>query len=177
MSKTNYWRCVQLGVTGKNTSTCFPAAIDKLLPHRRVTPDYYEHYDTAMQDLSSLPKRQWNPLFAGLFRELEDLLDADPFSYVRVRSRLELIELVRTSLREEKIVILDLTVDEKTTHGVGAELVDARRGWYRLQSTNIPPVLRGLVTMGYVFDELHQSHEPPRIRYPFNDTNVTIIAA
>lgn len=51
MSKSNYRRCVRLGVTGRNTETCFPGAVDQLLPGCRVSPEYYKWYGKMMKYL------------------------------------------------------------------------------------------------------------------------------
>lgn len=176
MSKSNYRRCVGLGVTGKDTSTCFPASIDKLLPNCRVSPEYYRHYETVMRKFDSLPSRQKNPELKKLYGELQDCLDSDELQFERVSVLDELRDVVRYALKEKLGVVIDIDFGEDA-HSLGLEVVNRKLGHFVLQSTHVPHALRGVVTLGYIFPNIAQPDEPHRVRYPFNDANVTLVPA
>lgn len=176
MSKTNYRRCVGLGVTGKNTSTCFPASIDKIIPHIKVEPDYYLHYEQVMKKYDKLQPRQQNPTLKLLYSELADCIDADELIFKRVECLDELRDLVRLALKEKMGFIIDTTLGNDA-HSLGLEVVNRKLGHFVLNSTHVPHELRGVVTLGYLFPHIAQPKEPHRVRYPFADANVTLIAA
>ncbi len=130
-----------------------------------------------MCDYLKLQKRQRNPFLKHLYEGLKDQINADELIFKRVRIAEELRDVVRDALREDYKIVLDLAETPDVVHSVGLETVDRRRGHYSLTSTHVQHHLRGVVTLGYVFPYLEQSSEPPRILYPFNDTNLTLIAA
>lgn len=176
MSKSNYRRCVGLGVTGSKTNTCFPASIDKILAHCRVSPDYYWHYEQTMREYNNIAPRQKNPILNNLYNELADCLQADELIFKRIEVVEELREVVRYALKEKLGIIIDTTFGEDA-HSLGLEVVDRKLGHFVLNSTHVPHALRGVVTLGYVFPHIAQPNEPYRLRYPFNNANVTLIAA
>lgn len=175
MSKSNYRRCVGLGVTGSKTNTCFPASIDKILPQCRVSPDYYRHYEQIMRQYDSLPERQKNPTLKRLYSDLEDSLGSDELIFRRVEVLEDLRDLVRYALNEKLGIIIDTNIG-KDAHSLGLEVVNRKLGHFVLNSTHVPHSLRGIVTLGYLHPHISQPSEPHRIRYPFSDANVTIVA-
>lgn len=176
MSKSNYRRCVGLGVTGQETSTCFPASIDKIIPHCRVEADYYRHYDKVMRGFNRLPARQKNPTLNNLYKDLQDCIDSDELVFEKVVDLDQLRDVVRLAMREKIGVVIDIRHGEDV-HSLGLESVNRKLGHFILNSTHVPHTLRGVVTLGYVFPHIVQLDEPYRVRYPFNDANVTLIAA
>lgn len=175
MSKSNYRRCVGLGVTGRNTSTCFPAAVDKIFPHKRVDADYYKHYDNFMLQYDKLPSRQKNPALKKLYSELRDCIDADEFTYERVTTLDELRDVVRYAMREKLGVVIDIE-HGTDAHSLSLEVVSRKLGHFVLNSTHVPYKLQGIVTLGYLFPLIVQPKDPHSVRYPFSNANVTLIA-
>jgi len=175
MSKSNYRRCVGLGVTGQDTSTCFPASIDKIIPHCRVEPEYYRHYDMVMRKFDKLPPRQKNPTLNNLYKDLKACIDSDDLVFEKVTEVDYLRDIVRLALKEKMGIVLDVDHGGEI-HSLGLESINRKLGHFILNSTHVPHVLRGVVTLGYIFPHMVQRDEPYRIRYPFNDANVTLIA-
>lgn len=176
MSKSNYRRCVGLGVTGKNTSTCFPASVDKILPQCKVDAEYYRHYDLAMQRYEKLPSRRQNPALKELYSDLRECIGSDELIFRRVEVLEELRDVVRAALRDRIGITVDTTFGDET-HSLGLEVINRKLGHFVLVSTHVPHQLRGIVTLGYLFPHISQPEEPHRVRYPFTDANVTLIAA
>ncbi len=177
MSKSNYRRCVHLGVTGFDKPTCFPSAIDKLLPGQRIEPDLYRDYGRLMRRYSRIPERQRNPALKKMYALIAEQIDAEELLYRRVRTAEEFKDVVHDSHRAGMEVIIEEKRSKEESHAMGLEIVDRRRGHYRLASNNIPVSLRGVITLDYLFPELIQPDEPPRVMYPWNDTNLTLIPA
>lgn len=175
MSKSNYRRCVGLGVTGQETNTCFPASVDKIIPHCRVEPDYYRHYDLVMRKFDRLPARQKNPTLNNLYKDFKQCIDSDELIFEKVTEIDHLREVVRNALKEKMGIVIDVNHQEEI-HSLGLESVDRKLGHFVLNSTHVPHLLRGVVTLGYVFPFIVQRDEPYRVRYPFNDANVTLVA-
>lgn len=176
MSKSNYRRCVGLGVTGKNTSTCFPASIDKIIPHIQVPPDYYLHYEQVMRTYNQTPDRQKNPILKKLYDELGDSLDADDFIFLRVKVADQLREIVGNAMRSKLGIVIDVNHGGET-HSLGLELVNRKLGHFVLNSTHVPKDLWGPLTVNKIYKHMAQPDEPYRVRYPFNDANITLIGA
>lgn len=176
MSKTNYRRCVGLGVTGRNTETCFPAAIDQLMSNCRVSPDYYEWYSRAMKLVFALNKREVNPFLKDLYSDLEDEIDGE-LRYEVADSPQNLRKFARAALRAGGAIVVDLAhVESKNvTHAVGLEPVDPQCAKYRLRSTNIPYPLRGVVSNERIFSFMHKPRGAQGLWYPFDNANVTLI--
>lgn len=176
MSKSNYRRCVGLGVTGKNTSTCFPASVDKIFSHLRIDPDYYSHYDNVMKNYEKLPSRKQNPTLKHLYEDMQNCIGSDELIFIRINYLDELREIVRTAMKEKLGIIVDTTIGEDA-HSLGLEVVNRKLGHFVLNSTHVPHDLRGVVTLGYIFPHIAQPKEPHRVKYPFTDANVTLIGA
>ena len=174
MSKSNYRRCVGLGVTGSKTNTCFPASIDKILPQCRVSPEYYLHYEQIMRNYDDIASRQKNPTLKRLYADLEYCLDSDELIFKKIETIQGLRELVRYALRDKLGVIIDTNIG-KDAHSLGLEVVNRKLGHFVLNSTHVPHALRGVVTLSHVFPHIAQPEEEYRIRYPFNDANITLV--
>ncbi len=175
MSKSNYRRCVTLGVTGRHTSTCYPAAIDKLLPGQRIDPEYYAYYHKHMSFISDQPDAKQLGLFHNLYTELQQQINADRPLFLRVTTAQELRAVVRSAVRSEMKVVLDIDSTKETVHSLGLHAINARYGHYFLTSNHTPFPLQGVVTLGYVFPFLAQPEEPVHENFMFNNANVTLI--
>jgi hypothetical protein len=176
MSKSNYRRCVRAGVTGRQTETCFPASIDKLLPGHRVDPEVYVAYAALMARFTALSESRRREAIHKMYYQLSDHLGIIDFEYRRARSIDALKEVVHSSLKNGYQVILHVDGDEISNHAVGLEAINRRRGQFHLVSNRVPPGLRGVITLDEIFPRLDEGGA--RVPYyPFVGSNVTLVPA
>lgn len=184
MSKANYRRCVAMGLTGRNTDTCFVASNDQLLPRQNVSPEFYKKYAKFMLHLTKLPKRQINPEMKKLYDSFAvDLrLDSsEDFSFERVSSLRELVACLRHYTRHGFACSVDVEVSahervyEKDTHSLGIEPLEDTYEIVRLHSTHIPRELLKVVHVEEIFEAINYPNEDFRVRYPFNEANFCAI--
>lgn len=129
-----------------------------------------------MKGFDKLPNRQKNPVLNNLYKDLQESIDSDELIFHRIVDLEQLREVVKSAMRDRLGIVIDVKHGEDT-HSLGLESVNRKLGHFTLSSTHVPHSLRGVVTLGYVFPHIVQLDEPYRVRYPFNNANVTIVPA
>jgi hypothetical protein len=186
MSIRSYKRNRALGVTGANTPTCFPSALEQVARHGSFDPDAYEYYTQYINEIDELTgqgKRKMNPWF----KEVCDALAAnlmgftfEDFWFYRAHTAEDFTDTVRTTLDEGYGVVIDLAweadpaFDGEIMHSVGLHAIKGTPD-FLLRSNWVPVHLQGPISLEALFPHIAQSKYPPRETYPFNDTNITAL--
>jgi len=187
MSRASYKRNRELGITGPESGTCFPAAFDQLTLYRGIQPETYYHYEDIVDialGYQGKQKRERNPLYKYLYGQIAVELGAtyDDYKFRRLRTRRGFVNSVARMIEDGERVTVDILTDyckrglDGYCHTVG--LVPVYEGdpeLVRLVSTWVPDHLRGEVSLAELFKNLHQPIAADRHSesYPFNDSNVT----
>jgi hypothetical protein len=183
MSIPSYRRNVWRGVTGQDTDTCFPAALEQISPYCHLSPDTYIAYERFMRGWSRLKKKDpWavNPRYKDLIGQMALELggaDFDEVEFERAETYREFSTMVRKLLRHEYRVAIDIHLDgygHDTAHPVGLIPFDDGES-FKLVSTWVPSFLHGAVSLRDVFENIDFHPEPYRQRFPFNDSNITAL--
>jgi len=181
MSLSSYRRNVQAGATGQWHNTCFPSALEQISPDHELLPHHYRRYERGIRALDKLysqggqAKRQVNPVARAMFNDIFVPLGCsiDDVEFRRVRHAYGLKRLVASAMRQGCRVAVDLDLRiQNASHPVGLlELVDGR---FTLMSNHVPPGLK-VTTLDELFLHVDQPKERHSTRYPFADSNVTIL--
>lgn len=183
MSIPSYRRNVRRGVTGERTDTCYLAALEQISPYDSLEPSTYRKYQRFIRfwdKTSGQEKRKINPLFKDLISQVAWELgevEFDEIEFERVETYRQFSNTVRALLRHDFRVAVDIHLDEygkDSAHPVGLIPLDDD-GHFRAVSTWKPCSLYGAVTLRDIYAQIDIHNEPPRILYPFNDTNITAL--
>lgn len=180
MSVSSYRKNVWLGVTNKDTDTCYPAALEQISPGFRLDPSTYAHYRHFIGSFDRMraakPYRMSQKL-ESLIGEITLQLGCEPddVRFERVDTYREFSNCVRTFLRHDYRVAVDLSIEgvRDEAHPVG--LVQYDEDSFKLVSNWVPLGLGGFVTKREIFENMDFANEPFRIRYPFNAANITAL--
>lgn len=181
MSIASYRRNVRLGVTGRDTETCCPAALEQVSPRHGFEPEIYTKYLEFVNWYDALEgqdRRQRNPAYKRMISEMAWQLgevEYDDIEFYRAETYREFSNIVRTLMRHEYRVVVDTIAEgfEDDCHAIGLQPLD--ESLYRARSTWVPPQLHGAITLRAVFGEIYMHKDPPRLRYTFNDANITAL--
>lgn len=183
MSIPSYRRNVWLWVTGQDTDTCFPAALEQISPYCHLSPDTYKTYERFIHGWARLKKKDpWavNPRYKDLIGQIAWELggvDFDEVEFERANTYREFSIIVRKLLRHDYRVAIDLHLDEygyDIAHPVG--LIPLEDGEsFKVVSNWVPSFLRGAVTLREVFENIDFQPALYRQRFPFNDSNITAL--
>lgn len=181
MSISSYRRNVKAGVTGAYKPTCFPSALEQISPKHELNPRDYVRYSRGIGTIDRLFReggqslRQVKPFSKKLFASIIEPLgcDFEDVEFRRAKNAYNLQRLVKSVLSEGCRVSVDLDLRGKDeSHPVGLlELVDGR---FELVSNHVPYCLK-VAKLEEVFPFMEQSKDPPSKRYPFSNSNVTIL--
>lgn len=182
MSIPSYRRNVGRGVTGHNTNTCFPAALEQVSPYCHLEPSTYRKYARFMgawQRLKDTDPWSVNPIYKDLIGQMALELggfEFDDVYFERVDSYREFSTEIRKLMRHEYRVAVDIQLEGygDLAHPVGLIPLGDEES-YRLVSTWVPYTLRGEVGLRDIFEHLDFVKDPPRQRFPFNNTNITAL--
>ncbi len=181
MSIPSYRRNVWRGVTGQDTDTCFPAALEQVSPYCHLSPETYVAYERFVHGWNRLKKnnpRAINPRYKDLIGQIAWELGGivfDDIEFERANTYREFSTIVRRLLRHEYRVTVDIHLDEfgkDTAHPVGLIPLDDGES-LKLVSTWVPSFLHGVVSLRDVFENIDFHAEPYRQRFPFNNANIT----
>lgn len=182
MSISSYRRNVSLGVTGKFTETCYPAALEQLSPRNRFEPTMYRKYARFAkwyENLEGQGKRQGNPAYKDMLSEMAWSLgevEFDDIEFERADTYRDFSRIVRTMLRHDYRVAIDVRIVDcppPDYHAIG--IVSVGDDYYRGVSTWMPQPLRGYFDLRQAFETIYMHDDPPRVLYPFNDANITAL--
>jgi len=187
MSESNYRRLRKLGITGRDTPTCFIAACDRIAPPARVEAMTYLLYTGYVETHDNMPKKARNPAYIDILNVLAPDLGLDThkdFGFDNVNTARQLGQLVKMCFRRDIGVVLDIDAFDPNydapggdyCHAVGLVLVNLEPARFILRSTYLPRGLGGVLTPTDVFAWLQhqdQKKEPYIKRYPFNNANIT----
>lgn len=105
-------------------------------------------------------------------------LTCDDVEFYAVDTFKEFEYTVRHLVNRECRVVLDIHLfnmpEDDGTHALGL-LPSEHPDFFKLVSNHTPRFLQGLVTLETIFDNLSFHDEPPSVRYPFNDANITAL--
>jgi len=184
MSRRSYRHNVALGVTGPNTNTCLPASLEILSEEGSLSPRTYRMYDGyfkeySRREIGGQAKRLCNPMMREMYNQvlwdLEGLQCCD-IEFRRAHTLPQFARIIFSLLNQDARIALDLDTDgDGTYHSVSLLPQDTGIDRFRLASTWIPRNLQGARTLPEIFDYVAQDPEPPRIRYPFNNANITAL--
>lgn len=183
MSMSSYRRNVARGVTGIKTDTCYLASLEKISPYNQLSPETYIAYQRFMGSYFTYEgqeKRKVNPQYKELIRQMAWELgevEFDQVAFERADTYRAFSSTVRSLLRHEYRVSVDIQIEgygDRTAHPVGLIPVDDE-GRFKVVSTWTPQLLRGVVTLRDIYDTIDFCVDPPSVRYPFNDANITAL--
>ncbi|HVW23573.1 MAG TPA: hypothetical protein VHB51_03790 [Candidatus Saccharimonadales bacterium] len=186
MSRASYKRNRELGITGPETGTCFPAALDQLTLYRGVQPETYYHYEEIVDIALSYrgqQRRERNPLYKYLYGQIAVELGAtyDDYKFRRLRTRRGFVNSVARMIEDGDRVAIDILTDDCKRgrdgycHTVGlVPVYEDDPEIVRLVSSWVPDDLRGEVSLAELFKHLHQpiAADRPSESYAFNGANV-----
>jgi hypothetical protein len=182
MSISSYRKNVAKGVTGKYSDTCFPAAFEQISPYNRFEPQIYKKYCRFVSwygRQEGQDKRQRNPVYKDMLAEIAWNLgevDFDNIEFERAETYRNLSRIVRKLVRHDYRVAIDITTpncEATECHAIG--LVAVGDEYYTARSTWIPRGLYGYFGLRDLFEIIEVPNDPPRLRYPFNDANITAL--
>lgn len=188
MSAASYKRNRQLGVTGRYTPTCFPAAFDQISPRHEIRPQTYRKYHRGanrFDRLTGQERRQRNPLLCDMFgaiaMDLGDLALSD-FVFSRTRSLSEFTETVKKLIDQDYRVVVDVSTEGNErirggngyVHSIGLKPTTDEETFY-LRSTWVPTEFGNEITLEELYAHLAQPTDRPGIKYPFNDANISAL--
>lgn len=182
MSMSSYRRNARLGVTGPKTNTCFPAAFDKISPYYGIAAETYRGYKKFMRQydlLEGQERRKINPTYKEFIDRFAWELGGYTYNDVifeRAETYREFSNTVRKLMRHEYRVAVDVLIDgyEDMLHPVGLIPLNDEKS-YRAVSNWIPPCLYGAIALHEVWETTGIPNEPYRMRYPFNNSNITAL--
>lgn len=181
MSIASYRRNVARGVTGPRKPTCYPAAIEQILPNHALRPDTYVYYKDFAEWIAQYgPKQRETFLeeceeaYDYLFANLGGLSCKD-VDFRRANSVLGFKRIVNQLLRDGFDVVVDVAMGHEP-HAVGLVPLP-EEGYFYLASTHLPKTLQGVVTLDHIGQRLHYPVDRHFDAYPFNDANITAIPA
>ena len=184
MSYRSYRRNAALGVTGPYTNTCLPASLEILSDEGSLAPSTYRMYEGyfreySRRELGGQQKRICNPIMREMYNSiLWDLegLQCSNLEFRRAHTLKQFIRYVFQLLDQDCRVALDLDTDhDGSYHSVSLLPLEEGIDRFRLASTWIQRHLSGPQTLVDIFEIVAQDPEPPRVRYPFNDANITAL--
>lgn len=186
MSLKSYKANVAAGVTGRDSYTCFVAALEQISPMHAFDPSIYLRYTEVIDQIETMQgqdKRRANPLYKQMFGELATAAgySYDDLIFRRLRTLGDFCQVTQQLLGEGKRVVVDIIGDncdegkDGVVHSVGLSSVRGNGDGVRLRSTWLPPELAGVVGLEELFPHVSQVREEPRVRYAFNDANLVAL--
>lgn len=185
MSLSSYRQNVRRGVTGKNTSTCFPAALEKISPDHRLPPKVYEEYQEFVKwhdSLDGIGHLQATEIHSKTLTNIVEHLGSfcsDQLIYRNITRRYRLRETLTKLTSQDFRVLVELQLDEGR-HAVGI-IPTGVEDAYRLTSTWVPHSLQGIITPENIYPLLARPEDVlvpatlHHVDHPLNSANLIAI--
>lgn len=179
MSIASYNRNRKKRVTGPNTYTCYPAALEQVSPHNGLPPKAYKEYESFYKWYSSLSLdgridavEDFESIVGNFAYHLGRVAFEDVV-FKRVNTALSLKRVVNKLIGDDYRVVLEVDFG-RDVHAVGL-LPLPETGYYSLVSTYLPKTLQGIVTLDHIAKRIHRDPDPYISGHPINNANITAL--
>jgi hypothetical protein len=184
MSIASYRRNVSKRVTGINTPTCFPAALEQISPRHSYRADIYRDYSSFVDWFCTLTLKQrdehvsdYEDMVSHLVKPLGGFACED-IQFSRATTTSGFLRVVRPLLRDGFQVTVDISRSggsSATVHTVGLLPAGHETDHISLVSTHIPKCLQGIVDLRTVASHLAVVEETYLPGHPLNNANIAAV--
>lgn len=181
MSIASYRRNVSKRVTGHNSPTCFPAALEQISPNHSYHPGIYRDYTSFIDWFSTLSLIERDKRIGDYEEAVSQIVKplggfaCEDVLFSRATTTTGFLRVIRPLLSEGFRVVVDISRARGTTHAVGLLPVGREMDHVTLVSTHIPKCLGGIVDLRQIADHLAVPEETYMPGHPLNNANITAL--